>query len=98
MQKLFGEMRRVPGADVKTERGRAFLECRLHSANRAADLAEFLAYTGCRHEEALDVRVSYDGKNMPGFLYVDGTKSEQSKRDVPIAVPGLRELLDRLKK
>ncbi len=98
MRKLFAEMRCVPESDrVQTERGSAFLDYRRTFANRTADLAEFLAYTGCRHEEALDVRVNYDGKNTPGFLFVDGTKSKSSKRDVPIAVPGLRPLLDRLK-
>ena len=35
-------------------------------------------------------------RNVPGVLFNDGTKSAQARRDVPIAVPGLRELLDRL--
>ncbi len=98
MQKLFADMRRVPEAErVKAERSEAFLAYRKQYAARAADLAEFLAYTGCRHEEALEVRVSDIDKNIPGFLFIDGTKSAQSKRDVPIAVPGLRALVVRLK-
>jgi len=98
MQKLFAEMRCVAdGEAVKAERGQAFLKIRQHYAHRAADLAEFLAYTGCRHEEALEVRVSDIDRNVRGFLFIDGTKSQQAKRDVPIAVPGLRELIDRLK-
>jgi integrase len=98
MQKLFAEMRSVADAKaVKAERGHAFSKIRQHYAYRAADLAEFLAYTGCRHEEALGVRVSDIDRNVRGFLFIDGTKSQQAKRDVPIAVPGLRELINRLK-
>lgn len=97
MQKLFAEMRSVPdAARISTQRGGAFLSFRQQFANQNADLAEFLAYTGCRHEEALDVRVGNINKNAQGFLFVDGTKSQQSKRDVPIMVPELRPLLARL--
>lgn len=104
MERLFEAMRAVPDRvtvlpnGTKARAESAPMRARREwYANRAADLAQFLAYTGCRHEEALDIRAGYDGKNMEGFLYVDGTKSEQSKRDVPISVPGLRPLLNRLK-
>jgi integrase len=93
MQMLFAEMRVSDAEAVSAERGQAFLKIRQHYADRAADLAEFLAYTGCRHEEDLGMRVSDIDRNIRGFLFIDGTKSQQAKRDVPIAVSGLRELL-----
>lgn len=63
-----------------------------------ADFAQFLAYSGARHEEANLVRVGYyqpgrDGR--VGTLYVPGYKSVSSDRTIPV-IPPLKRLLDRL--
>lgn len=67
-------------------------------AESNADFAQFLAYSGARHEEANLVLVKHykagvDGK--VGTLYIPGYKSVSSNRTIPV-IPPLRRLLDRL--
>jgi integrase len=60
----------------------------------AADLARFLAYTGCRISEAKGVTWA-DVDFKRGTLYVHGTKTKASEREVPL-IREARSLLERL--
>lgn len=90
MDKVFAEMRKVPGAE-RFDAGRlAYLQAQ---ADNSADHALFLAYTGARLEEANAIEIADDrGKT----LAIRGTKSRSSDRVIPVH-PALRALLDRLK-
>ena len=94
MDRLFAEIRTVKKAktvDGETTRLQKF-------ANWNADFAEFLAYSGARHEEANLVRVGCykPGANgTVGTLHVPGYKSVSSDRTIPV-IPPLKRLLDRL--
>ena len=97
MDRIFAEMRRP--AHGRTDMQPAWLVQQNDKANAAADFAEFLAYSGCRHQEANAILVEYDRTsehNQNGELYIPGTKSGASERTIPIN-PLLRRLLDRIK-
>lgn len=100
MQRLFADMRHVPVAlGTGWAQTRTVIKRRKEDANKMADLAELIAYTGCRHEEAIGLTVADIDRNRPDRLFVNGTKSKSARRDVPIfdnAVMPLRQLLNRL--
>lgn len=101
MQHLFADMRHVPAAiGVGWAQTRTVMKRRKADANNMADLAELIAYTGCRHEEAVGLTVADIDRNRADALFVNGTKSKSAVRDVPIfdgGVMPLRQLLNRLK-
>ncbi len=67
-------------------------------ANANADFAEFLAFSGARHEEANLVKVKFYKPGIGGkcgTLYIPGYKSVSSERTIPV-IPPLRRLIDPL--
>lgn len=63
-------------------------------AIEAADFCRFLAFTGCRQNEAASVTWA-DVDLVRGILRIRGTKTEAAAREVPI-IPPARQLLERL--
>lgn len=90
MERIFGEMERVPDHERYDETTLAFYR---GCAEQAGEHARFLAYSGLRVAEALAAKIEDDRGD---FLIVHGTKSETSRRRIPI-IPPLRALLDRIK-
>ena len=79
-------------ATIRFSDGRADSQAK---AKAGADLVELLAYSGCRLGEARALRwkhVNFDSNR----LIVPGTKSDSSKRVIPMSAP-LRDLLQRLR-
>lgn len=93
LHRLFDEMRKVPG----TSPCDAWTEVKQRQANEAADLAEFLAYSGARFREALLVKVKFytPAAGRAGTLYIPGYKTASADRTIPV-IPPLARLLDRL--
>lgn len=99
MQRLFADMRHIPVCVVAGHETPGMTNKRKRDAHRMADLAELIAYTGCRESEAKGITVADIDRNRPNTLFVDGTKSKSAVRDVPIFDGGtmpLRGLLNRL--
>ncbi len=94
MDRLFAQIRGVTVADQDRRPHPLHQSC----AEANANFAEFLAYSGARHEEANLVRVGYYKPGVSGrvgTLYVPGYKSVSSDRTIPV-IPPLKRLLDRL--
>lgn len=90
MERIFAEMERVPDPERYDETSLAFYQ---RCAEQAGEHARFLAYSGLRVSEARAAKIEDDKGD---FLIVHGTKSESSRRRIPI-IPPLRALLDRIK-
>ncbi len=90
MERIFAEMERVPEPERYDETTLAFYR---RCAEQAGEHARFLAYSGLRLAEAQAAKIEDDRGD---FLIVHGTKSETSRRRIPI-IPPLRALLDRIK-
>lgn len=90
MRELFAEMRRVPDAPNLVEM-RGYLAERCEAST---ELAEFMAYSGARLNEA----VSFDwADDLGNSVILRGTKTEGSRdREVP-KIAALRDLLNRMR-
>jgi integrase len=98
LDRIFAEMRRPAHGRVDMSAG--WQKQQQERADAAADFAEFLAYSGCRHEEANSIQVQFvrpSRHHANGEIYIPGTKSGSSERTIPIIKP-LRRLIDRIKR
>jgi integrase len=90
MREVFAEMRKVPSAPNLSEMGGYLAE----RGEESADLAEYMAYSGARIQEAVAFRWEDE---RPDSVIIRGTKTEGSRdRDVP-KIQALRDLLERMR-
>lgn len=90
MDRIFAEM--VPSAKTAAEHS-ALFDWRLTRAIGANEHSRFLAYSGCRLNEANAANFEDD---RGATLHINGTKSGTSDRDIPV-VKALRALLDEIR-
>jgi integrase len=88
LERVFADMAEVDTSNLDPVSAKYFI----NHAENSAEFARFLAYSGLRSAEAAAARVEDVRGN---FLFVRGTKTSTSRRQVPINA-NLRDLLDKI--